>query len=270
VSADLVWIREKSPFVIVSAVLGSLMFLFLIVPLIGSVGTSFPNLPEVLTDTSTLNAIFTSFYCAFLATIFVFVLGVPLAYLFVKHDFYGKRFLDSLIDLPILIPHNAAGLALYLVFVASPIADFFKLFGVEFFEKIFGIVIAMAFVSAPFLIRSAQEAFGSVDVAMEKTARSLGASSFQVFRHIAFPLSQRGILTGCLLAWARAVSEFGAVVILAYFPKTVPVILFDAFEGYIPGGIKSALAISSLLIILAIIILFGFKLTTSKTSRLLR
>jgi len=267
-----VWIREKSPFVIVSAILGLFMVLFLVIPLVSSVGLSLSGLPAVFTDARTLNAIFTSFYCAFLATVFVFVSGVPLAYLFVRFDFHGKRFLDSLIDLPILIPHNAAGLALLSVLgPASSIGGAFELFGVGFIDTVFGIVVAMAFVSAPFLIRSAQESFGSVDAAMEKTARSLGASTFQVFRHISFPLALRGVLTGCLLAWARAVSEFGAVVILAYFPKTAPVYLYDVFEGLSGGGgLKAALPISSLLIILAIVILLGFKLATSKTARLVR
>jgi molybdate/tungstate transport system permease protein len=82
---------------------------------------------------------------------------------------------------------------------------------------------------------------------------------------VTFPLALRGILVGCLLTWTRAVSEFGAVVILAYFPKTAPVQLFDAWES---GGLQAALPISSLLIILAIVILFGFRLVTSKTARL--
>lgn len=264
----MVWAREKSPFILVSAVLGLLMVLFLIVPLIGSIGSSLPGLPGAFTDTRTLNAIFTSFYCAFLATAFVFVLGVPLAYLLARYDFAGKHFLDSLIDLPILIPHNAAGLALLFVLApASPIGGVFKLFGVEFIDTVFGIIVAMAFVSAPFLIRSAQESFSSVGIAMEKTARGLGASSFQTFRHVTFPLALKGILTGCLLTWTRAVSEFGAVVILAYFPKTAPVYLYDVFEG-LGGGLNVALPISSLLIILAIIILLGFKLATSKTAKL--
>jgi molybdate/tungstate transport system permease protein len=262
----LAWAREKSPFILVSAALGVLLVLFLVVPLIGSVSSSLPGLPEAFTDTRTVNAIFTSFYCAFLATAFVFILGVPFAYMFTKYDFAGKRFLDSIIDLPILIPHNAAGLALLSVLApTSPIGGTLRLFGVEFVDTVFGIVVAMAFVSAPFLIRSSQEAFGSVSLAMEKTARSLGASSFQIFRHVTFPLAVRGILIGCMLTWARAVSEFGAVVILAYFPKTAPVFLYDVFEGL--GGLKAALPISSLLIVLAIIILFAFKLATSKTIR---
>jgi molybdate/tungstate transport system permease protein len=192
--------------------------------------------------------------------------------MFARYDFFGKRFLDSIIDLPILIPHNAAGLALLVVLApTSVIGGVFKLLGVGFIDTIFGIVAAMAFVSAPFLIRSSEEAFGAVSLTMEKTARSLGASNFQVFRHVTFPLSLRGILTGCLLTWARAVSEFGAVVILAYYPETAPVHLYDVFEGLEGGGgLKAALPISSLLIILAVVILFAFKLVTSKSTRLIR
>jgi molybdate/tungstate transport system permease protein len=268
----MVWIREKSPFIVASTVLGLLMILFLVIPLVVSVSTSLRGLPAAFTDARTMSAIFTSFYCALLATLFVVVTGVPFAFLFTRYDFPGKRFLDSVIDLPILIPHNAAGLALLSTLTpVSPIGGAFKMLGVEFIDTVFGIVVAMAFVSAPFLIRSAQEAFASVSFTMEKTARGLGASSFQVFRHITFPLALGGILTGCLLTWARAVSEFGAVVILAYFPKTAPVHLYDVFEGLGgDGGLKSALPISSLLIILAIIILFGFKLATAKITRKIR
>jgi len=265
----MVWIKEKSPFILISTILGVFMILFIAIPLIGSIGSSLSGLPTAFSDAQTLKAIFTSFYCAFLATVFVFVLGVPFANIFAKYDFSGKRFLDSIIDLPILIPHNAAGLALLLVLApSSPIGGFFGFFGVTFFDTFVGIVVAMAFVSAPFLIRSAQEAFSSVSIPMEKTARSLGASSFQVFRYVTFPLARRGILVGCLLTWARAMSEFGAVVILAYFPKTAAVLLYDTLEG--PGGLTAALPISSLLIISAIIILFGFKLVTSKTARQVR
>jgi molybdate/tungstate transport system permease protein len=262
----MVWIKEKSPFILVSTILGVLMTLFIVVPLIWSVGSSLQGLPAASTDPQTLKAIFTSFYCALLATAFVFILGVPFAYIFVKYDFTGKRFLDTIIDLPILIPHNAAGLALVLVLApSSPIGGVFKFFGVKFVDTFYGIVVAMAFVSAPFLIRSAQEAFGSVNPTMEKAARSLGASSFQVFRHVTFPLALRGILTGCLLTWARAISEFGAVVILGYTFETAPVLLFNAWNV---GGLEAALPISSLLIILAIVVLFGFKIATSKTARL--
>jgi molybdate/tungstate transport system permease protein len=241
------------------------MILFLLVPILGSLTDSATGLPNALMDQKTLSAIFTSFYCALLATIFALVLGVPFAYLYVRYEFRGKKLLDSLIDLPILVPHNAAGIALLTVLSPHyPVGGFFAGLGMRFVDTVLGIVVAMAFVSAPFMVRSAQEAFASVSPQMEKAARSLGATNFKVFVHVTFPLAIRGILTGCLLTWARAVSEFGAVVVLSYYPKTAPVYLYDVFAS---EGLKAALPVSGVLIVLAVIILLAFRLVAPKPTK---
>lgn len=264
----MVWLKEKSPFIVVSFVLGLLMVLFLIVPILGSLANAFPGLPIALTDEGTLNAIWTSFYCAFIATVFVLVLGVPFAYLFVRNEFHGKKVLDSLIDMPILIPHNAAGIALLAVIGPGyPVGAALSSIGIKFIDTAWGIILAMAFVSAPFMIRSAQEAFLSIDPAMEKVGRSLGGTRFKVFANVTFPLASRGILTGCLLAWARAVSEFGAVVLIAYFPKTAPVYLYDAF---VTQGLSAALPICGVLILLSIVVLVVFRILISKPASILK
>src|SRR5208283_269345 len=122
----------------------------------------------------------------------------------------------------------------------------------------------MAFVSAPFMVRGAQEAFMSVSPEMEKAGRSRGATRFKVFSNVTFPLASRGILTGCLLAWARSVSEFGAVVLIAYYPKTAPVLLYDAF---VTGGLNAALPIEGVLIILSIVLLVIFRIFVSKPTK---
>jgi molybdate/tungstate transport system permease protein len=263
-----VWLRHNSPFIAASFVLGILLVLFLVLPVVGSLAGGAPGLGSALSDPRTLNAIGTSFYCAFLATILMLVLGVPFAYLFVRNSFLGKRLLDSLIDIPLLIPHNTAGIALlFLVAPSMPIGAAFAALGIGFIDTVWGIVIAMAFVSAPFMIRSAQEAFTTIDPSMEKTGRSLGATRFQVFRHITLPLASRGIFTGCVLTWARSVSEFGAVILLAYFPKTAPVYLYDVF---LTQGLSAALPINALLIILAIVVLFVFRLIIDHPTKLLR
>jgi molybdate/tungstate transport system permease protein len=259
------WLRQKSPFILLSAVLGVIMVLFLVVPILASLGSAAPGIIPALTDTQILNAIWLSFYCAFLATIFMFILGVPFAYLFVRNRFPGKNVLDSLIDIPILIPHNTAGIALLTVLGPSyPFGAAFSAVGINFVDTVWGIVIAMAFVSAPFMIRSAQEAFMSIDPKMENIGRSLGATRFKVFAHVTFPLASRGILTGCLLTWARAVSEFGAVMLIAYYPKTAPVYLFDVF---VSQGLDAALPINALLILLAIVILVVFRITVAKPTK---
>jgi molybdate/tungstate transport system permease protein len=259
------WLKQISPFIIVSSVLGLGMTLFIIIPIFETLANSAGGIPNALADSVVTNAIFMSFYCALLATLFLFVLGIPFAYVLSKFEFPGKKAVNSLIDLPILIPHNAAGLALLVVLGrAYPIGSFLNGFGIQFQDTILGIVVAMAFVSCPFMIRSAEEAFSAVNPAMEQTARSLGATNFKVFAHITFPLSLRGILTGCLLTWARAVSEFGAVVVLAEFPMTAPIYLNDVWTT---GGLSAALAVTGLLIILAIVVLVIFRVATSKPTK---
>jgi molybdate/tungstate transport system permease protein len=260
-------LKEKSPFIIFSAILGAGMIVFLLLPL-GSLASSAGGIPAALVDPRTENAIVISFYCALLATVLAFVLGVPLAYLFARYEFRGKKLIDSLIDLPILIPHNAAGIALIAIFSSSSlIGGFFGKFGVRFVDTIFGIVVAMAFVSAPFMIRSAQEAFTSIDPKMEYVARSLGASRFSVFMEVILPSALKGILTGCILTWARAVSEFGAVVMLAYYPMTAPVYLDYVYAS---EGLQVALPITGLLLILAVIALIVFRLVTDRPAKLMR
>lgn len=243
------------------------MVIFLLLPL-GSLANSAGGIPAEFVDPRTEDAVVTSFYCALLATVFAFVLGVPFAYLFTRYRFRGKKLVDSLIDLPILIPHNAAGIALIAIFSSgSLIGGIFNEFGVHFVDTIFGIVVAMAFVSAPFMIRSAQEAFTSVDPKMEYVARSLGASRFSVFKEVVLPSALKGILTGCILTWARAVSEFGAVVMLAYYPMTAPVYLDYVYAS---EGLQAALPITGLLLILAVIALIVFRLVTDRPTRPVR
>ncbi len=256
------WLKEKSPFILISFVLGVIMVLFILVPIVGSLANSATGVYSALESIQTINAIFTSFYCAFLATLLMLILGVPFAYLFVRKNFRGKKALDGLIDLPILIPHNTAGIALLSVVAPTfPIGAAFAALGISFIDTAWGIVIAMAFVSAPFMIRSAQEAFMAVDPSMEKIGRGLGATNFKLFRHVTLPLALRGILTGCVLTWARAVSEFGAVIILAYYPATAPIYVQDVFTSQ---GLNAALPINALLIVLAIVILVIFKIAISK------
>jgi molybdate/tungstate transport system permease protein len=256
------WLREKSSFIIASAILGFLMLVFLLLPIINTVALSADKLISALMSFETRDAIFMSFYAAFLATLFTFIFGVPLAYVLVRHNFPGKSIVDASIDLPILIPHDAAGIALLLLFGPRAIIGAgFSSIGINFVNTLFGIVLAMAFVSSPFMIRSAEDAFKSIKPEMEKVARSLGASNFKAFLHVTFPLAFRGILTGCLLTWARSISEFGAVIILASVPRTAPVYLYDVFVNQ---GLSAAIAITAWLIIAAVAIFIIIKLVTAK------
>ena len=158
---------------------------------------------------------------------------MPLAYLLARHDFPGKGLIEGLIDIPIVVPHTAVGIALLLVFGRSgALGKAFGAIGVRFVSSVPGIVIAMLFVSMPFLVNAARDGFAGVDIRLERAARTLGAGPWTAFRRVALPLAGRSILSGTILMWARGLSEFGAIVILAYHPMVAPVLLYQRFESY--------------------------------------
>ena len=232
--------------------LGSVIFLFIIVPLLKMIVASDPKiLLETALDSEVINSIWLSLYAALIATVIGFLLGVPLAYLLARFDFPGKNLVEGLIDVPIVVPHIAAGIALLFVFGRSSLAGkAFHLIGVDFFDSVAGIVIAMLFVSIPFLIDSAKEGFKKVDVRLEKVSRTLGASPWQAFFKISLPLAWRSIAAGSLMMWARGISEFAAVIILSYHPMVASTLIYERFETY---GLDYARPAAVLLILICLI-----------------
>ena len=231
--------------------LGSIIFLFIIVPLIKMIVASDPKLLwETALDSEVISSIGLTLYAALIATVIGFLLGVPLAYLLARVDFPGKNLVEGLIDVPIVVPHIAAGIALLFVFGRSSLAGkAFHLIGIDFFDSVAGIVVAMLFVSIPFLIDSAKEGFKKVDVRLEKVARSLGASPWQSFFKISLPLAWRSIIAGGVMMWARGISEFAAVIILAYHPMVASTLIYERFEGY---GLDYAQPVAVLLILVCL------------------
>jgi molybdate/tungstate transport system permease protein len=207
---------------------------------------------QTILDSEVIGAIWLTLFAALIATLIGFLLGIPLAYVLARHDFPGKRLIEGLIDVPIVVPHTAAGIALLFVFGRRFfLGRTFEMVGITFVDSIAGIVVAMLFVSIPFLIDSAKEGFRKVDVRLEKVARTLGASPWQAFFRIAFPLAWRSILAGNIMMWARGISEFGAVIILAYHPMIAPVLVYERFETY---GLDYARPIAVLLILVSVLV----------------
>ncbi len=137
----------------------------------------------------------------------------------------------------------------------------FGAIGISFVDTEAGIVIAMLFVSIPFLIDSAKEGFKKVDVRLEKVARTLGASPWQAFSRVSFPLAWRSIMAGSIMMWARGISEFGAVIILAYHPMIAPVLVYERFETY---GLDYARPIAVILILVSITVFIALRTLASR------
>ncbi len=246
--------------------LGLVIFLFIIVPLLKTIVTSDPQiLLETALDGEVMRSIGLTLYAALIATVIGFFLGVPLAYLLARVDFRGKNLVEGLVDVPIVVPHIAAGIALLFVFGRSfAVGKAFHFIGIDFLDSIAGIVVAMLFVSVPFLINSAKEGFKKVDVRLEKVARSLGASPWQAFFKVSFPLAWRSIVSGSMMMWARGISEFAAVIILAYHPMIASTLIYERFESY---GLAYAQPMAALLILICLISFILFRLMLYRGQR---
>ncbi len=233
--------------------LGLLIVLFIALPLGKMVLGSDPAiLLETLLDPQVIGSIWLTLYSAFIATVIGCFLGVPLAYLLSRYRFKGKRFLEGLIDIPVVVPHTAAGIALLFVFGRNfLVGKAFGNVGISFVDSLAGIIIAMLFVSVPFLINSAKEGFNKVDIRMERVSRSLGASGWQTFTLISLRLAWRSILAGNIMMWARGMSEFGAVVILSYHPMIAPTLVFQRFESQ---GLAYSQPVAAILVIVCVIV----------------
>ncbi len=232
---------------LIFAFLGGLVLLFILAPLVGMfLDTSVEDLFETAVDKEVLDSIWLTLWISMLTTMFFAISSIPLSYLLARKDFWGKRFVLGIINLPIVIPHSAAGIAI-LGFISrdSLIGRCAADFGLNFVGHPVGIAAAMAFVSIPFLINSARDGFEGVPVRLEKAALNLGASSLRVFFTISLPLAWRNIVSGLILMFARGMSEFGAVVIVAYHPMITPVLIYERFGAF---GLKYARPVSVLFI----------------------
>ncbi len=233
--------------------LGGLLLMFISLPLVSTLlGTSPGQFWQTLTDPEVLRSFALTFGAAGAATAIALLTGLPLAYLLARRQFRGKRLVEALINLPVIIPHTAAGIALLLVFGRQGVlGQWLTPLGLTFTDNIGGIVVGMLFVSLPYLVNMSREAFALVDEELERVALIDGASAWQAFRHVTLPLAWRGVLGGAVMMWARGISEFGAIVILAYNPKIVPVLVYERFNGF---GLGAAQPVAALLIVVAIIV----------------
>ena len=220
--------------------------------------TSGAEITETIKDSEVIDSIWLTLWISMLGTI-IFALGcIPLAYVISRKKFYFKKIVIGIINLPIVIPHSAAGIALLSVISRNTIlGQIAENLGFGFVGTSAGIMLAMAFVSIPYLITTSIDGFNSVPVKLEKAAMNLGASHLRTFITITLPLAWRPILSGLIMMWARGMSEFGAVIIIAYHPMTTPVMIFERFNSF---GLQYARPVAILFIIICLILFIAIRL----------
>jgi molybdate/tungstate transport system permease protein len=237
---------------VLAALVASCFLLFLAVPvfeLVASAGGR--GIAKLGSDVELRDALVLTALTATTATAIGVVGGTPIAYFIARRAFRGRALLAALLDLPLLIPHPVAGIALLLALGRqSALGGALLAAGFRISGSRSGIVCAMLFVSAPLFLSAAREAFARVDPRYEGVARTLGDPAWRAFRRITLPLATRGLVAAALVMWARAVSEFGAIVILTYNPKVASVLSYDRFTSY---GLPEALPVAAVLVVLALV-----------------
>lgn len=239
--------------------LGGLVLLFIVGPLLGMfVATSPQKLFEVSGEQEVQQSIGLTLWVSMAATVLFAFGAIPLAYLLARRDFLLKRLVTGIIELPIVIPHSAAGIAV-LGFISrdTAVGRFGSMLGIDFVGAPAGIALAMAFVSLPYLVSAARDGFTAVPVRLEQAAMNLGASPARVFFTVSLPLAWRSIVSGLILMFARGMSEFGAVVIIAYHPMVAPVLIWERFGAF---GLDAARPVSVLFITISLVFFITLRL----------
>lgn len=243
----------------VFSVLGGLLIFFIILPILNLLFTTEPG--RVVTtalDPAVQSALVITLSAALIATLISLLFGIPLGYVLAREQFTGKSAVEGIVDMPVVIPHTIVGISLLFIFGRGGIlgAPMKTHFNVVLSDNYWGIVLAMLFVGLPFVVNHCRDGFLKVDPRMEHVARSLGASWLQAFFQVTIPLTRRDLLSGAIMTWARAISEFGSVAIIAYYPKTINTLLFEWYNFF---GYTYTKPLSALLLLVALAIFISLR-----------
>ncbi|MFJ2845526.1 molybdate ABC transporter permease subunit [Streptomyces griseofuscus] len=241
---------------------GVLALVFLLLPLLALlVRAPWRSLPDQLTSTEVWQALQLSLVSATLATAVSLVLGVPLAWLLARTDFPGRGLVRALVTLPLVLPPVVGGVALLLALGRNGVMGKWldAWFGITLPFTTTAVVLAEAFVAMPFLVISVEGTLRAADPRFEEAATTLGASRFTAFRRVTLPLIAPGVAAGAVLAWARALGEFGATITFAgNFPgrtQTMPLAVYLALQN----DPEAAISLSLVLLAVSIAVLAGLR-----------
>ncbi|MCX7704204.1 MAG: ABC transporter permease [Planctomycetota bacterium] len=261
--------RVSSPVALVFLGCGLVFLFFVLLPVAVLVlGESPHSMMNILKDSRIRSAIYLTSMTATISTLILAVFCIPLGYAIARQEFFGKSLLLSLIDIPVVIPQSVAGIALVKLFGRQQFLGeaLYSILGVQFENTVLGIILAQVFVAMPFIMKTSIAAFEAVPERLEMAARVLGASSFESFRRVALPLAARGLFLGCVIAWARAAGEFGAIFFIAPYPETAPVAAYNRFSSV--GLVETTPLVATLL--LYSLAMFFLLQVTSRLIRSLR
>lgn len=263
-------VRRRSPWLAVQVVLSASLLLLFLLPIV-ALFTSAPiaRIAAAAGNPAVQQSIWLTFYSSGIAVLAAAVLGIPLGYLLARRSFRGRAIVESLVALPVVVPHLLVGFGLFLLFVpGTPLYRWSTALGLPVYDTIVGVILVLVFVSAPYTVLASDLSFRAVDGRVVEAARSLGASGPDAFVSVSLPIAVRGIVAGLLLSWARAVSEIGGLLILAWavYPSgiyngpvssTISVYIYNLVQL---GDLSDAAAVSSLFLLIAFALFLAVRL----------
>ena len=218
---------------------------------------------KLITNSGIRNAFITSISCSVLAALVNCVFGFILAWVLVRYDFFGKRLLNGVIELPFALPTAVAGITLSKLYSDTGFfGSFFAIYGIQIAYTKIGLTIAMVFVGIPFVVRSIQPVLEKLDPTYEEAGSMLGASQFTIFRRIIFPELRPALLTGFGLAFARGLGEYGSVIYISgnsakHHTQVVSYVIMQKLN-YVDYA--SATAIALAMLVIAFVTLFSINM----------
>jgi molybdate transport system permease protein len=255
--------------VVVVAIVGLMAVMFLGLPVFAIVERAIEqtDLFDVISSSEVTEALRISLITTSISLGLVVAFGTPLAYVLARTRFPGHALIDTLVDLPIVLPPAVGGLGLLMAFGRRGIlGDWLDSVGIELAFTTTAVVMAQTFVASPFYIRSAKAGFEAVDRDLENVAYTLGSSRSGTFFRVAIPAAMPSLLAGAVMAWARALGEFGATIMfagsIAGRTQTVPLAVYRGLET----GVDVPLALSTLLVAISFAILLVFRLLMKRAA----
>ncbi len=257
---------RRAGFTLLLVILLAFFLLFVTVPL----ASLFLRItPEAffrsLAEPVVLDALALSLLTATVSTVIVILFGTPLSYINARVEYRGKELVDTLTDLPIVLPPAVAGIALLMAFGRrGVVGEYLNAFGIQIAFTTFAVILAQVFVASPFYIRQARASFEAVDRIYEDAARTLGASRLRVLLRVTVPIAWTGLVSGAILTFARALGEFGATIMFAGNfqgrTQTMPLAIYTTMQG----NIYDAISLAILLVIISFAVILGVKFVTRR------
>jgi len=241
----------------------AMLSILILIPLASILVYSFRLSPsefwQLITEKAVLSALFTSVGCSFIAAIINCIFGVILAWVLVKYDFFGKRLLDGMLELPFALPTAVAGITLSKMYSDTGIVGkYFAKFGIKISYTHIGIIIALIFVGIPFVVRAVQPILEKLDNQYEEAAYILGADRKTTFLKVIFPEIKPALLTGFGLAFSRGIGEYGSVIYISgnSLKEHTQVISYVIMQKLNYVDYPSATVIALVMLIFSFILLF--------------